>query len=328
MRIRILGGGWYGCHLATAMISRGHDVTLQEKATELFSGASGGNPARLHLGPHYPRSKLTRALCQEHFKAFMGSYGLLTCAVPINIYAIAAYDSVVDFGTYREVLSREIEFVTIHDPDDFGLEQVEGAILTGERHIRIDRARAFFAARLADHVEYCSMGDGMDGDWDWTLDCTFCSADATGIDRFEPCICGLLEGPTDKAVTIMDGPFPSIYPWDEDKQLSSLTSARFTPLAKCATYDEAVAVLESVDGDQIRQRMKAMREQMGAFWPESLDIYRDIGAKLSIRAMPRSGSDARLVDIVQTGPKRLRIRAGKIDAILTAEQLITESIHA
>ena len=81
MRIRILGGGWYGCHLALMFQRAGHEIELHEIADQLFSGASGGNPARLHLGPHYPRSKLTRALCQEHHERLLRGlyYGVLVC---------------------------------------------------------------------------------------------------------------------------------------------------------------------------------------------------------------------------------------------------------
>jgi hypothetical protein len=43
--------------------------------------------------------------------------------------------------------------------------------------------------------------------------------------------------------------------------------------------------------------------------------------------MPRSGSDARLVDVVRVGERALRIRAGKIDAILHAEQLVREAMQ-
>jgi len=39
---------------------------------------------------------------------------------------------------------------------------------------------------------------------------------------------------------------------------------------------------------------------------------------LSIRAMPLSASDTRLVHVVKQSDKRIRIRAGKIDAVVEA----------
>jgi len=104
MKIKIVGAGWYGCHLALALQERGMTVQLHDIAKNIFAGASGSNPARLHMGQHYPRSHQTRKHCQAHNTAFLKMYGGLTRCVPVNIYAIADKDSLVDFGNYRQVL--------------------------------------------------------------------------------------------------------------------------------------------------------------------------------------------------------------------------------
>lgn len=330
MKIRVIGGGWYGCHLSAALSDAGHEVELHEASDRLFTGASGANPARLHKGFHYPRSRLTRAACQDHAEAFMAKYGALTGAVPVNIYAVAEHDSLVDFGTYRQILSGEVEFITMANPQEFGLVNVEGALLTGERHIIIDRARAYFEERLADVVQYGRpAGDLDDPAWDWTIDATFCALDAETIDRYEPCLTVLLEGPTYLAVTVMDGPFPSVYPWNERDGLSSLTSAKFTPLSKtCRTWAEARAVLDQASRSDLMNRAHDMLHQMATYWPGVVAHYRIAELRTAVRAMPKSGADARLVDVVQVGERALRVRAGKIDAVFRAEALIKERLSA
>ena len=327
MKIRVLGGGWYGCHVATALLAAGHDVELHEIADRLFAGASGANPARLHLGFHYPRSRLTRAACQEHHAGFMARYGRLTRAVPVNLYAVAARDSMVDFGTYCQVLRGEVEFVTV-EPAEFGLTDVEGAVLTGERHIVVDDARTWFETALAGRVRLATPpGDLDDPLWDWTIDCTFCANGAAGVDRYEPCLTVLLEGPADRAVTVMDGPFPSIYPWDEAHGLSSLTSASLTPWSKtCRSWAEAKALLDGLTAADVAKRAHDMLRQAAGFWPAAADLYRIADHRLAIRAMPKSGADARLVDVARAGLRTVRIRAGKIDAILHAGELVAEAI--
>jgi hypothetical protein len=327
VRIRVLGAGYYGCHLSTALLAEGHDVEVHEIADRIFAGASGGIPARLHQGQHYPRSRLTRAACQEHRERFMAVYGHLTHGVPVNLYAIAANDSLVDFGTYCQVLRGEIEFVTVDQPAEYGLQNVEGAILTGERHVVTAKARAHFGIALQDRVRFLTPpGKVDDARWDWTIDATFCANDSAGIDRYEPCLTVLMSGPVGKAVTVMDGPFGSLYPWDEEAGLSSLTSAKFTPFSKsCKTWAEARALLDSLTMAEVRTRTDEMVEQMRYFWPD-IDAYRVADHRLTIRAMPRSGADARLVDVVRVGERALRIRAGKIDAILHAEQLVREAM--
>lgn len=326
MKIRVLGAGWYGAHLASALIADGHAVEVHEIADKIFSGASGGNPARLHKGFHYPRSRLTRAACQDHADRFEATYGHLTSGIAVNLYAVAANDSLMDFGTYCQVLRGEVEFIVVK-PEEFGLRNVEGAVLTGERHIVIDRARRHFEAALKDRVHFGVKHDEVnDPAWDLTIDCTFCSYDAENIDRFEPCVTVILRGDPHKAVTIMDGPFGSVYPWNESRRMLSLTSASLTPISKtCRTYAEARAILDKQTESDLKRRAWAMLRQMEHFWPGVID-YEIWDFKRSIRAMPRSAADARLVDVVRVGDRAVRVRAGKIDAIFHAEKVIKEMI--
>jgi hypothetical protein len=65
--------------------------------------------------------------------------------------------------------------------------------------------------------------------------------------------------------------------------------------------------------------------QMERYYP-LIRQYKYADCRLSIRAMPRSAADARLVDVVQVGPRALRVRAGKIDAVFHAERMIKNMI--
>jgi len=327
MKIRILGAGWYGAHLGTALIDDGHDVEIHDCASEIFAGASGKIPARLHQGSHYPRSHKTRAACQRHTRDFMGKYGFLTRGVPVNLYAIAENHSLVDFDQFTSTLRDEFEFITVHDPAEFGLRNVEGAILTGERHILAPAARVYFTEKLNDHVRFnCPVGYADDPSFDLTIDATFCANSAAGVDRFEPCLVLLLKGPTDKAVTVMDGPFPSLYPWDEAQGLCSLSSAMFTPFSKaCKTYQSAKAVLDALMPWEVQERAEQMIASMRLFYP-AIDEFTVEDHMLSIRAMPLSGADTRLVDVRRESDRLLRVRAGKIDAVLDAERMVKEII--
>jgi hypothetical protein len=326
-RFRILGSGWYGCHLGAALLERGHDVEIHESGPHVFCGASGKIPARLHGGAHYPRSHKTRAACQRHTAEFMAKYGFLTRGVPVNLYAIAEHESYVDFDQYTATLRGEFDFIPVFDTNEFGLRNVEGAILTGERHILANAARAHFEKLLDGHVALLFKPDeASETEFDFTIDCTFCANGDAGVDRYEPCLVLLLEGPTDRAVTIMDGPFPSLYPWDPERRLSSLSSALFTPFSKTIrTYAEARAMLDNLPADEIRSRTMAMLDSMLHFYP-GITEYTFADFMLSIRAMPKSGADTRLVDVVQAGPRLLRVRAGKIDAVLDAERQVMELI--
>lgn len=327
MRVRVLGAGWYGCSIALGLLADGHEVEVHEMRSRIFEGASGAIPARLHLGFHYPRSRMTRAACLEHSEAFMARYGHLTAGVPVNIYAIAQYRSLVDFEQYVRTLSGEVEFVRIARPEEFGLRNVEGALLTGERHILTDRARAYFEDRLEGRLVYNAQPVERTARFDWTIDCTFCANEASGVDRYEPCLVVLLNGPVDRAVTIMDGPFPSLYPWDEQQGLCSLSSALWTPFAKdIRDWKTAQRVIRDTPRSEVERRGNSMIEQMAEFYP-AVQAYTPVDYRLSVRAMPLSGADTRLVDVVELGHRLLRVRAGKIDAVLHAEKLVKEWIR-
>lgn len=319
MRVRVLGGGFYGASIALSLLADNHDVEVHEIADRLFAGASGNIPARLHLGaPHYSRSYATRQACLEHNGQFLQRYGFLTRGVRTNLYAIAVDESLVDFGTYKQILKSDIECLTVHDPAEYGLRNVEGAMLTGERHILCDAARDHFTQALDGRVRY-NTGPDEPGDWDFTIDATFCANSAAGVSRYEPCLILLLEGRSDTAITIVDGPFPSLYPWDEDRNLCSLSSAQWTPFSKsCKTYAEARAILDGLTKADLDAQAEGMIASMERFYP-AIREYKVMEYRTSIRAMPLSGADTRLVDVQHDG-NLIRVRAGKIDAIIAAEQ--------
>lgn len=323
MKVLVKGGGWYGCHVSRVLLRDGHDVELRDTAPRLFNGASGNNPARLHIGAHYPRSHDTRAACRENYRGFMDEYGFLTRAVRTNLYAIAKEHSLLDFGTYCKVLRGEFDFIEVEDPADFGLENVEGAILVGERHIVIDDVRAYFERELDGHVTLNAEGSDDSG-FDLVVDCTFCANDGEGVDRYEPCLVLLLKGPTDTAVTVMDGPFASLYPWNDG--LCSLSSAKFTPFTKeCKSYGEARAILADVRTLDAQHRAEEMIASMAHYYPDILE-YELADYRLSIRAMPLSAADTRLVDVVSVGPNTLRIRAGKIAMVQRAAEIVRNEV--
>lgn len=329
MKIRILGAGFYGCHLAVELLRDGHDIVIHELKDRIFGGASGNIPARLHQGFHYPRSKRTRMACQEHEPAFMAMYGKFTRRVATNIYAIAQDASMVDYPQYIDTLKDEVHFTKI-SPAFFGLTNVEGAVLTQERHIVINDVRAYFEKELDGLITYGKRAGLIDSaDYDLTIDATFCANTAIGIDRYEPCVVGLLHGPTDTAVTIMDGPFSSLYPWNEKEGLCSISSAKFTPIRKtCKTWEEASSVLACYDEQSLRFRVEAMVADLAKYYPSVATDYTIAGLMTSIRAMPFSGADARLVDVIVIGERALGIRAGKLDAVIQAAGIVRKHINS
>lgn len=325
MKIKIIGAGWYGCHLGVALREAGHDIEIHELRPDIMMGASGNIPARLHQGFHYPRSFETRAACRDHNAQFMERYGDLTDSIPVNIYAVAADTSQVDYAQYRATMRGEVPYIDLPRPYEFGLQNVAGAMLTGERHIVTRRAKRFFKNALADCLHLESNNRDQAG-FDWLIDCTFCAGDAAGVDRYEPCVVLLLDGDADKAVTIMDGPFPSLYPWDRTTGLCSLSSAMWTPLSKgIKQYWEAKMMLEKISDGELERQAEGMIKSMAHYYP-AIRQFEIRNIMTSVRAMPLSGADSRLVDVAVSGHRIIRVRAGKIDAVIAAEHAVKNII--
>lgn len=328
MKIRVLGAGWYGCVIALELIKSGHEVEVHELADQIFAGASGNNPARLHLGPHYPRSGITRRSCQSHFREFMDRFGDFTRAIPVNIYAVAEHDSLIDFESFKKALRSEIEFLTVERPAEFGLKNVEGAIICGERHIVLDEVKAHFEKELQGRVHFGVKTSRLeDTRWDWTIDATFSAYDELSVERFEPCLTVLLSGPTHRAVTIMDGKFGSVYPWNADKRLCSLTHAELTPFSKSIkTWAGAKAALDELKYFEVRQRALTMIERMAEHWPQVRD-YKVEDYRFSIRAIQRSAADSRTADIARVANRVLRVRAGKISGVFPDARQVVRMVE-
>ena len=102
--ICIIGGGWYGCHLALFLKKKDFKITLFEKENDIFLGSSGFNQYRLHMGYHYPRSSETIIEAKKNFKKFGKIYKKFIFYPKNNIYCIANKESLIDFGTYIKIL--------------------------------------------------------------------------------------------------------------------------------------------------------------------------------------------------------------------------------
>jgi len=104
--IIIIGGGWYGCHIALFLKSSGYNVTIIEKNSEIFDNSSFYNQNRLHLGYHYPRDYNTRSLCKNNFDKFVEKYNCVIDNIENNYYLISK-SSIIDYKTYKSIYKYE-----------------------------------------------------------------------------------------------------------------------------------------------------------------------------------------------------------------------------
>jgi hypothetical protein len=251
-RVCIIGAGWYGCHAARFLRSRGCYVHILDKQG-IFSGASSKNQNRLHLGYHYPRSVETIKECIKGHTKFLDTYG--DCVVPFhrNYYFIHK-DSKVSVDTFRNTFQEGSHEETTSAFQTNNL--TETMFRVDEKFINNSLAKQRMELELGSCLEICESPQIRNTtvneiEYDYVLNCT--------NNRFVPLplpyspiyetVCTLLykiefDSPT--GLTIMDGPFFSIFPYDIEKKLYTVTHVVYSVVCKGSIQIEPIVDLETI----------------------------------------------------------------------------------
>eukprot|EP01026_Neomeris_dumetosa_P009667 TRINITY_DN1334_c1_g1_i8.p1 TRINITY_DN1334_c1_g1~~TRINITY_DN1334_c1_g1_i8.p1 ORF type:complete len:225 (-),score=12.10 TRINITY_DN1334_c1_g1_i8:25-699(-) len=150
--IAVIGGGWYGCHVALKLAQCGATVTLFEAKEDIFQGVSGSYGMKLHTGPHYPRSKATRRDALSSFDKILSEYPNFVVKHKQSIYALGIEDAE---GLPPRVNWPQFEKVCLEarNPKKIDLDPVEyknlyGAYSVNEPFMHMDKPAQFFRKQL------------------------------------------------------------------------------------------------------------------------------------------------------------------------------------
>ena len=335
-RIAIIGAGFYGCHIAATLMALGFEVTIFERSEGLLTQASGANQFRLHLGFHYARCHSTRMQSRDGFRRFVSHYPEMTAAVDENIYAVSRSESLVDYETYKMIMTgsaipfEEIETASVP------ITGVSGMMLAGERVLLVDQARAHFDALVRDRVTFghavSSIAEHddrveIDGQtFDYAIDCTWGHLTRPAVPVFyEPTLMLYYETEgTFPAVTMVDGPLYSVYP-TQDRKIFTLSSVTETPLGQFDDAAAALAYRDSLTGADIAAKQQAMERQIHKYLPDFGERFRYAGPQLSLKTKLTGLSDSRTCSVSGEG-RLLSVVSGKIDAVFFAMERVLELI--
>jgi hypothetical protein len=323
--IHIIGAGWYGCHLISELIEGKHDYVCWEKSDGVLNGASSHNQNRLHLGFHYPRNYLTRAQSKKGFDKFKEKYGFFTSEVNRNVYAISD-DSLVDFKTYLSIFRYEKYELEVLNPKAIGLGHCDGAVSVSERLIEHKKAKTYWASRklnivfdqpmtLINDALYDTNGSKVSKSTDLIIDCTWGELRIpegyyeeyflTFIIRCDMSNIG--------ALTIMDGPFFSIFPYlspGSNETTYTLTHVKY-------------GILNSKDLDESEMQAiyKLILSDIFKYHPDIASTIKLDGYFVAKKLKPKSLSQSRATEVKRVG-NVITVVAGKIDAIFTAQEML------
>jgi hypothetical protein len=331
MRILIVGAGWYGCHLASVLLKNGIEIVIVDKFNAIFGGSSAKNQNRLHLGFHYPRSPETIEECHVGFQRFKQTYGgVCVSKFPNNTYVLSRKDSHVDAKTFATLF--DIKPTSVTECLPFQIQCVESeAYVVDEEYIDPERAQAHFQATLGQHFRvlhnpeaFESLGSieaACDESFDYVLNCTYNHLEPLEYEHYE-CFLTLLyeipELPT-FGCTIMDGPFFSIYPYDLEKRLYTLTSVKHGVLYAGRDTNHVVSE-DAVTAVQAR-----IESELSEFIANFKQFAKYAGYYTSWKTKPVTDNDDRSLRYKKEG-RIISMYGGKITGIFQAAENVLRDV--
>ena len=325
MKIAIIGGGWVGCHLALKLKEK-HDITLFEKNAKLFTETSYKNQNRLHFGFHYARNHKTRQMCKDTFNKFIADYWFLTKEITNNYYCIPNIKSVVDFETYKKIFK---SFENNNVGNLFN--DVEGCINTKERYIDFNAAQTFFNKQLSEIIVHEDISKNklitLSKKFDLVINATNNHIKNTKVDSFYESTLTLLYTkikPTNfDALTLVDGEFFSIYPYDENR--FTVTDVKLTPLKKFKSIKHLIKYNSDINEVLINKRKSLIEKNIVHYFPEFLNQFQYDNYFISTKSKIVSTSDSRY-PIMEKDGNIINCFTGKIQGIYIIEDYINKFI--
>lgn len=336
MKIAIIGAGWFGCHIASKLLDEGYDIRIYEKEKKIFKNASGNNQNRLHLGFHYPRSKETIELSKSNFFKFKKEYSFLTKKIKNNIYSISnSKKSKVDFKDYCKILKEsKLKFKKLNPKNSISkkIRNIEGSIICDEELILISRSIEFFYQKLKSKIKFNLEVDKIifnknnyfiDGDkFDYIIDCTGCRfrKNKTKNLRYEFCSVFLYnkeKNNDDFALTIMDGPFFTLYPWNEKTEygLYSVQNSRLISSQNIVSLRKRVH--KTINRKFLYNKRKTVENKFLRYYPEFKKQFKFKKYLLSYRTLIENKFDTRVCKVTNEN-RFISVFPGKIDHIFYA----------
>lgn len=332
MKACILGAGWYGCHAALVLQRLGVSVTILDREG-IFAGASSKNQNRLHRGYHYPRSIETIEECRTGHGKFLASYGDCVTAFPQNYYLIHK-DSKVSLDAYREIFRGWSH--TEHPISELGMraENIEAIMFAvDEKFIDSGAAKKRMERDLASvlmlqdspRIEIRDSDILVDGvSYDFVLNCTnnqYVPVPIPYSPTYETVASFLYtatDSPFPRGLTLMDGPFFSLFPYDITQKVYTLTHVVHSVLARGPVGNEV-----RCDIDDARAAAEA---DVRKVFPTLLDGLVYTGYFTSKKTKYEFVTDDRSIRTFRQG-RYLSVSGGKITGIFEMEPILRKMLE-
>lgn len=325
--IHIIGAGWYGCFIGNYLATKGVDYLIWEK-DKIFSGASGYNQNRLHQGFHYPRSYLTRVQSNRGFDLFVREFADLIFEIPKNLYVIDK-GSIIDFETYKTIFEAEGYYFSEVNNACLPIGNYDGVICVNELGICPIRSANYWRKkelRIQENVKV-NIYDGalhkgydkISKRGDKIIDCTWGAFPDFRKDYYVEkfMVLRLLKKKDIDfgALTLMDGPFFSIFPEDSSHRYYTLTCV-------------ALGKIDEMDERNLIEIVNCNLDYVRAMYTGFDDDFEYVGFYIGRKLKPKSDRADSRVLCSAVNNDVLTIFSGKIDAIFECTRIVDGFIES
>lgn len=345
-RFAIIGAGFFGMHIASRLQRRikHASVDIFDMDSSPLNGAATHNQCRLHLGFHYPRSGYTIYQSVMGFDRYLADYGDCTEDVPNNTYAVHRR-GLVNANQYLAIMdafSLRYEVVTKIPPHFVDPASIDVVLRVTEKCIDPLKLRRRLMAELDAQLHLGVRVDRIDpfegnlfaqgerlGSYDFIVNASYFDPNL-GLPNelayplkheLTALVLGRTSLPRETAITVMDGPFVSVYPAYDG--LHTLSSVVHTPFQ---TYADAAGLYLDYPH---RNRLAAERD-VGRSIVEHVRSFLDVEVapkELWVSAKTKLATekgDSRVTEVKRHG-RLFSVLCGKLDAVFsTSDQIILE----
>jgi hypothetical protein len=342
----IIGGGIFGLYTAEKLLLKGAKVALLEREKELFNRASRVNQSRVHRGYHYPRSFETADKISKYYNRFCNEFGFAILKPFKQFYAIAKAQSKVTADEYIQFCKGlGIPLNETSKKRFFREDRVEAVFEAEEACFDSFKIKEHFLRKFKDNdrleIYYNSFPKSqkiigsryeirINGSSTVLSAPVVINATYSGINKVNEVfgfegqklkyeLCELkhirmLNGFSEKGVTLMDGPFFSLMPYG-GSGVYTLSAVEFTPL------DTSYLEPHDING-LVKSNDTRMEELARDYLSDSIDFeYLDSSFEVKPILVSEEEDDGRptIITIHAKEPTYISIFSGKISTIFDLE---------
>ena len=341
MNIIIVACGWYGLHtyLYLKKKLKNSELIIVDKEEIFFNNSSNFNQNRLHLGYHYPRSKITRDICYDGYFKFIEKYREVIDFIDNNYYMIAN-ESLLDYHTYLTIFSSDKYQHNIIENKDFL--NIDGNIInTKEKIINSDKVKKFFKKRIIPSnlklgykvksikKENNKIIVNNELECDILIDCSYNQLNLSKKKYIYEITISLLYDRINfdlnfESLTIMDGNFFSLFPRDISKKQYTLTHVKYTPIFSSHNIE---AVLNyKFNESKLKEIKKNMENEVLKIY-ESFNSHFEYNSYfLSFKCKLKSNTGTREC-IIEDNDNVISVNCGKIIGIFEFEKYLNKKFN-